>query len=460
LPYKFVNSANSKTIPIIPVEAANFSVWLKKQPAALTRWVESSGFKAKPGEVSLVAGAKGELASILLGVEDPHGIWSCAGLPGRLPPGRYRIDARLNRDGATAAALGWALGGYIFDRYKSNKSGNAVPELVWPKNCDRGAVTRTADATILVRDLINTPAEDMGPAELASATRRLGRAHKARVSVITGDALLKANYPTIHAVGRAAAQAPRLIDLTWGKRNAPKVTLVGKGVCFDTGGLDLKQPSGMLRMKKDMGGAAHVLGLAHMIMDAGLNIRLRVLIPAVENSVAGNAYRPADVIRTRKGITVEIGNTDAEGRLVMCDALAEADRENPALLANFATLTGAARVAVGTDLSAIFCNDDALASDISDAGAATDDPVWRLPLWQPYRRLLDSQVADINNVSSGGVAGAITAALYLEEFVSKSTPWAHFDIMGWNPAARAGRPVGGEAMGMRALFSVINKRFG
>lgn len=460
MPYKFVNTANSKTIPIIPIETEVFAAWLKNQPAALVRWVESSGFKATPGEVSLVAGSNGELASILLGVEDHQGMWSYAGLPATLPPGRYRIDARLERKGATDAALGWALGGYKFDRYKSNNVKEAVPQLVWPKNCDRSAVTRTADATALVRDLINTPAEDMGPADLATATRRLARAHQARVSVITGDALLKNNYPTIHAVGRAAARAPRLIDLTWGKRNAPRVTLVGKGVCFDTGGLDLKQASGMLRMKKDMGGAAHVLGLAHMIMDAGLSVRLRVLIAAVENAVSGNAYRPADVIRTRKGITVEVGNTDAEGRLVMCDALAEADREKPALLANFATLTGAARVAVGTELSAIFCNDDTLASDIADAGAETDDPVWRLPLWQPYRRLLDSQVADINNVSSGGVAGAITAALYLEEFVGKTTPWAHFDIMGWNPSARAGRPVGGEAMGMRALFSVINKRFG
>jgi leucyl aminopeptidase len=320
-------------------------------------------------------------------------------------------------------------------------------------------VKRTADATALVRDLINIPPEDMGPPELASAARKLAKKHNARINVVTGNALLKQNYPTIHAVGRAASKAPRLIDMTWGRKDAPKVTLVGKGVCFDTGGLDLKSAAGMLRMKKDMGGSANVLGLAHMIMDAKLDVRLRVLIGAVENSVAGNAYRPSDVIRTRKGITVEVGNTDAEGRLVMCDALAEADRENPALIADFATLTGAARVAVGTQIAAMFCNDDSLADDLYKAGEEGGDPNWRLPLFSAYRRLLKSDVADINNVSEGGFAGAITAALFLKEFVSKKTPWVHFDIMAWNAVARPGRPVGGEAMGMRALYDVIEKRF-
>ena len=260
-------------------------------------------------------------------------------------------------------------------------------------------------------------------------------------------------------VGRAAEKAPRLIVMTWGRPNAPKVTLVGKGVCFDTGGLDLKSAAGMLRMKKDMGGAAHVLGLAHMIMDANLNVRLRVLIGAVENSVSGNAYRPSDVIRTRKGITVEVGNTDAEGRLVMCDAIAEADQENPALIADFSTLTGAARVAVGTDISAMFCNDDSIAKDIYEAGEDLEDPIWRLPLYSNYRHLLNSKVADINNVSEGGFAGAITAELFLEEFVSKNTKWVHFDIMAWNRTARPGRPVGGEAMGMRAIYQVLEDRF-
>lgn len=458
--YRFLSTADARTIPIIPIETAVFAAWLKKQPAAIKRWVESAGFTAQAGEVSLVAGKDGALSSVLLGVEDHQGLWAYAALPESLPEGRYRIDAVLEKEGATNAAIGWALGCYRFERYKSKKKAAKWPDLVWPRNCDKGAVRRTADAIGLVRDLINTPAEDMGPAELATAARRLARTHKARARVVVGDALLKQNYPAIHAVGRASVNAPRLIDLTWGRRDAPKVTLVGKGVCFDTGGLDLKAAPGMLRMKKDMGGAAHVLGLAHMIMDAGLDVRLRVMIGAVENSVAGNAYRPADVIKTRKGITVEVGNTDAEGRLVMCDALAEADDENPALIADFATLTGAARVAVGTELSALFCNDDTLANDLSRAGEKVGDPVWRLPLWRPYRRLLDSKVADINNVSEGGMGGAITAALYLEEFVSRSTPWAHFDIMGWNTGARPGRPVGGEAMGMRALYVAIEQRFG
>lgn len=458
--YRFLNAANAQTIPIVPIETAVFSAWLKKQPAPLHRWVVSTGFTAKPGSVSLVAGKNGALSAVLLGVDDHQGLWSYASLPSMVPDGRYRIDAVLEKEGATKAAIGWALGCYRFDRYKSSVGRLKWPALVWPRNCDRASVKRTADATGLVRDLINTPAEHMGPAELATASRRLARTYKARIRVVVGDALLKQNYPTIHAVGRASARAPRLIDLTWGRRDAPKVTLVGKGVCFDTGGLDLKSASGMLRMKKDMGGAANVLGLAHMIMDAGLNVRLRVLIGAVENSVSGNAYRPADVIKTRKGITVEVGNTDAEGRLVMCDALAEADRENPELLANYSTLTGAARVAVGSEIAALFCNDNTLAGELSRAGEKVGDPVWRLPLWQPYRRLLDSKVADINNVSEGGVAGAITAALYLEEFVSRATSWAHFDIMGWNASQRPGRPVGGEAMGMRAMYEVIENRFG
>jgi leucyl aminopeptidase len=457
--YRFVASADRRTIPIIPIETAVFAAWLKTQDATMKRWVKSAGFDAAVGSISLVAGKDGSLARVLVGVDDHQGLWAYADLPSKLPEGRYAIDARMDKAGATAAALGWALGCYRFTQYKSKPVASEIPSLVWPKNCDRGAVKRTADATALVRDLINIPPEDMGPPELASAARKLAKKHNARINVVTGNALLKNNYPTIHAVGRAASKAPRLIDMTWGRKDAPKVTLVGKGVCFDTGGLDLKSAAGMLRMKKDMGGSANVLGLAHMIMDAKLDVRLRVLIGAVENSVSGNAYRPSDVIRTRKGITVEVGNTDAEGRLVMCDALAEADREDPALIADFATLTGAARVAVGTQIAAMFCNDDSLADDLYKAGEEGGDPNWRLPLFSAYRRLLKSDVADINNVSEGGFAGAITAALFLKEFVSQKTPWVHFDIMAWNAVARPGRPVGGEAMGMRALYDVIEKRF-
>jgi leucyl aminopeptidase len=331
---------------------------------------------------------------------------------------------------------------------------------VWPDAADRAAVQRTAEAIYLVRDLINLPANDLGPAELADAAEKLARRHKAKCRVIVGDELIEAGYPAIHAVGRASVRAPRLIDLTWGRKSHSKVTIVGKGVCFDSGGLDIKPSSGMLLMKKDMGGAAHALGLAHMIMAAGLPVRLRVLVPAVENMVSGDAFRPLDVLRTRKGLTVEVGNTDAEGRLILCDALAEACREKPALLVDFSTLTGAARVALGPDIPAMFSNDDALADDLAAAGRAVSDPVWRLPLHQPYRKGLDSKVADIGNVASGGFAGAIVAGLFLEAFVEPGIPWAHFDLSAWNFSARPGRPEGGEALALRAVHAVIARRFG
>jgi leucyl aminopeptidase len=455
----FRAKALGTTIPVTPIEHAVFDSWLKKEPASIQGWVKSSGFSAKPGEISLLAGTDGKLSRVLFGVKDHDGFWDYASLPTALPAGSYRIDARMSVAGATAAAAGWALGGYRFERYKSTKA-RKLPTLVWPARADKARANAMAESISMVRDLINTPAEDMGPSELAAAARALGRSHKADVKVITGDALLKQNYPTIHAVGRASDDAPRLIDLTWGRKSDPKVTLVGKGVCFDTGGLDLKPAAGMLRMKKDMGGGAHALGLAHLIMALKLRVRLRVLVPAVENNVAGNAFRPLDVITTRKGITVEIGNTDAEGRLVLCDALVEADSENPDLILDFATLTGAARVALGTDLPALFCNNDKLAADLAKAGDAVEDPMWRLPLWRPYRQLLESKVADINNVSEGGFGGAITAALYLQEFVKDTTPWAHFDMMAWNVAGKPGRPAGGEAQALRAVFEMLEKRYG
>ena len=454
----FKNKRDSKTIPVTPVETEVFEAWLKKEPAEINNWVQSSGFSARPGEISLVSGATGILGRVLLGVDNHAGIWDYAGLPAALPAGSYRIDARMGSNGATAAATGWALGCYRFEKYKSVKSSKPAT-LVWPANADRSRVKAMQSAVTLVRDLINTPAEDMGPSELATEARKLGRKFKAVVSVVIGESLLRKNFPTIHAVGRASDDPPRLIDLRWGRRSDPKVTIVGKGVCFDTGGLDIKPAPGMLRMKKDMGGGAHALALASLIMELKLKVRLRVLVPAVENNIAGNSYRPLDVIKTRKGITVEVGNTDAEGRLVMCDALAAADSENPEMIIDFATLTGAARVALGTDLPALFANQDALAADLEKAGTNVDDPVWRLPLWRPYRKLLQSKIADINNVSEGGFGGAITAALYLQEFVSATTPWAHLDIMAWNTTARAGRPVGGEAQSLRAVFEMLERRY-
>ena len=449
--------AGTAATPITPLAAGELDGWLEKQPASVKAWIRSTAFTAEPGSSCLIPGADGSLERVLAGLDAEVGPWAGAGLPAALPPGAYKIDPPLAPPRATQLALGWALGSYAFSRYRKDTPRFAT--LVWPKGADRAAVGRAAAATRLVRDLINTPAGDMGPAELAAAARSLARAHKARVSVTVGEQLLKKDYPAIHAVGRASARAPRLIDLRWGAKG-PRITLVGKGVCFDSGGLDLKPSGAMLLMKKDMGGAAHALGLAQMIMAAGLPLRLRVLIPAVENSVSGDAFRPLDVLPTRKGLTVEVGNTDAEGRLVLCDALAEADREKPDLVVDFATLTGAARTALGTDLPALFSNDDALAEDLLACGGAEHDPMWRLPLHRPYRQLLDSKVADLNNVSEGPYAGAITAALFLAEFVRPDTPWAHLDLMAWNRTARPGRPVGGEAMGLRAAYALIERRVG
>ena len=446
-----------ESIPITPFAPKALKPWLKSQPPAMQRWVETTGFEAKPGTHCLVPGDGGGLACVLLGLDGTDDLWPYGALPVALPPGRYRIDAQLTPEAAARASLGWALGGYVFDRYKKSK--RRLATLVWPKQADRAAVARAAEAVFLIRDLVNTPAEDMGPPHLAQAARDIARKHGAKVTVIAGDALLKRNYPTIHTVGRASTRAPRLIDLRWGAKG-PKVTIVGKGVCFDSGGLDLKPAGAMKLMKKDMGGAAHALALAQMVMAAGLPLRLRLMVPAVDNSVAGNAFRPLDVIKTRKGLTVEVGNTDAEGRLVLCDALAEADRERPDLIIDFATLTGAARVALGPELPAVFGNHDPTVDALLRYADEERDPLWRLPLHSPYRSMLDSKVADINNVSEGGFAGAITAALFLKEFVSETTPWVHLDLMAWNPGARPGRPAGGEAMGLRAAFALVRGLLG
>jgi leucyl aminopeptidase len=446
--------AAGKAIPITPLAAQQLKGWLKAQRASVRKWVEGVGFDAKPGSHALVPGSDGAPGRVLVGVEGRPDIWSYGGLPKALPRDTYRIDGKLAPAAATCAALGWALGGYAFARYKKQP---AVARLVWPEGADRGAVERTATAAFLVRDLVNTPADDMGPKELAAAAEEVARAHGAKLKVTVGDELRKANYPMVHAVGRASARAPRLVDLRWGGRG-PRITLVGKGVCFDSGGLDLKSAQGMLLMKKDMGGGAHVLALAQMIMAADLPVRLRVLIPAVENSVAGNAFHPLDVIRSRKGLTVEIGNTDAEGRLILCDALAEACTEEPDLIVDCATLTGAARVALGPELPVLFSNHDGTAEALLRYGVEEDDPLWRLPLHRPYRRMLDSKVADINNVSESSYAGAITAALFLAEFVDPAIPWVHIDMMAWNASARPGRPEGGEAQGLRALYALIAQK--
>lgn len=458
MPHNLISRASAKCVPITVIAADAYDEWLATAAEPLRNWLASLGYAGDPGKPALLPATGGALAGVLFVLPASTNLWTWSSLAAALPPGCYRIAGRLGAAVAADAALGWALAAYEYSRYR--KPRRSVPDLVWPSGADRAAVTGAIEATCLVRDLVTTPAEDMGPSHLAAAARTLGRRHKATVRVTTGDQLLKQNYPAIHIVGRACDDPPRLIDMSWGNARHPKVTLVGKGVCFDTGGLDLKGAANMLTMKKDMGGAAHVLGLASMIMAANLPVRLRVLIPAVENAVAGNAFHPMDVLTMRNGMTVEVGNTDAEGRLVLADCLVRACEEAPDLVVDYATLTGAARVALGPELPAVFTDDDALAASLTEIGGEIADPVWRLPLHGDYRRMLESAVADISNTGSGGLAGAITAALFLSEFVAADTPWVHIDVMAWNSRSRPGRPEGGEAMGMRTVYAAIVQRFG
>lgn len=388
--------------------------------------------------------------------EDKHDPFLPAKLASSLPEGTYAFKEPVKN--GQLLATGWLMEAYSFDQYTSGPARAA--RLMALSGVDAEAVRSAARAVILTRDLINTPANDMGPNALESAVRSLAKSHKADVTSIVGEQLLKRNFPMIHAVGRASDISPRLVDMQWGPKNAPKVTLVGKGVCFDTGGLNIKPGNSMALMKKDMGGAANVLGLASMIMDAKLRIRLRVLIPAVENSISAGAFRPGDILQSRKGLTVEIGNTDAEGRLVLGDALHLADEEKPDLLIDMATLTGAARVAVGPDLAPFYTDDEDLAAAISASATRTNDPAWRMPFWQPYDNWLSSSVADVNHIASGGFAGSITAGLFLKRFVEHAKSYVHLDIYGWTPKAKPGRPVGGEACAIRALFDVIQRRYG
>ena len=445
-------------IPLHPVIEGEFETWFARQDETLRRWLAATGFKAKPGGFSLVSGADGRLRAVVVGIGTADDLWALGGLPAALPEGDYALAAPLEARQLERLTLGWALGAYRFTRYKNPQ--RALARLALDPACNGQRVSDQTEAVSLVRDLVNTPAADMMPEHLAEAILALGGEFGASVEQIVGDDLLAQNYPVIHAVGRASVHPPRLLDLRWGDAAHPKVTLIGKGVCFDSGGLDLK-PSGAMRlMKKDMGGAATALGLARLVMGAGLPVRLRVLVAAVDNAVSGNAFRPGDVLRSRQGTTIEIHNTDAEGRLILCDALAEAGRERPAAMIDFATLTGAARVALGTELPALFCDDHALATGLLAAAEREQDPCWRLPLHQPYREMLDSKIADLANATESSYAGAITAALFLNEFVPAGIPWAHFDLMAWNPKTQPGRPEGGEAMALRAVFACLEQRYG
>lgn len=446
--------------PLWLVPATGIEAWRAGLDPAARAWVLDNGFRAEAGKLLLLPATDGRVGAGVLGlgaIQSGAGFdpWLTAGLPERLPNGRWRA-MELGSPDATSLTLGWALGRYRFLRYRSaNQDLGGQAELVAPTGVDLEDVRRVAEADALARDLINTPAADMGPEQLAQAAQALADRMGGHCSHVIGEQLLTARLPMIHAVGRAGPQLPRLIDLAWGDPTHPRVTLVGKGVCFDTGGLDMKPSSAMALMKKDMGGAACALGLASMVMDAALPLRLRVLLPAVENSIAGNAFRPGDVLGSRKGLSVEINNTDAEGRLVLADALALADEEGPDLIIDLATLTGAARVALGPDLPALFCDDDRLAGLAEQHGRHSHDPLWRLPLWQPYADDLASKVADLNNVTQNGFAGAIMGGLFLRRFVAATTPWMHIDLYAWNPKDRPGRPVGGAAQAIRGLYRLL-----
>lgn len=454
------------SIPLHLVYEDEFAAWHTTQDEFTRNWVSVNSFQGERAKLVLIPHSGGALAAVALGLgkrsgHDEFSFWHAAGLSDRLPDGDYHLvqDQVRGWDGAAANhfAFGWAYGQYRFQRYRQAPA-RAV-HLRLPEGADPAEVQRLSQATTLTRDLVNTPANDMSAEALAAAALELAQRHHARHRVIVGDALLTERFPTVHAVGRASAVAPRLIDIEWGDATHPKVTLVGKGVCFDSGGLDIKSSAGMLLMKKDMGGAAAVLGLGHLIMDACLPVRLRLIIPAVENAISANAFRPGDVLTTRKGLTVEVGNTDAEGRLILCDALALADEEQPDLLIDMATLTGAARVGLGPELPALFGNDAAVVTSLAQMAHAESDPLWPMPLWQGYDDELSSKVADLNNVSSSSFAGAITAALFLRRFVSHARHWLHLDLYAWNGKDRPGRPVGAEPQCIRALYAFLKARY-
>ncbi|MBS0296588.1 MAG: leucyl aminopeptidase family protein [Proteobacteria bacterium] len=446
----------------IPIRALSEADFDNLGDARLQALAATHRFKAKRGEALLVTGDDGALAEVLFGLgkgqPDPM---SLRGLPGKLPAGDYVLKGDLD---PRLSALAWAMGSYGFDRYKPRED-KPRPRLVAPEGCDLEAVTAIAHACALARDMVNTPASDMGPLQIETVAREIASQYGATISVVTGDDLLEQGYPAVHAVGRAAAshRAPRIVEIGWNldKTDLPLVALVGKGVVFDSGGLDIKPASGMRQMKKDMGGAAHALALGRMVMQARLPVRLVVLTPVVENAISGDAFRPGDVLSTRKGLTIEVGNTDAEGRVILSDALARASEHNPDLTIDFATLTGAARVALGPELPPFYTDDETLAADLAKAAKAEIDPIWRMPLWPGYRDAVDSDIADVRNDSAEWAqAGSVTAALFLQRFAPETGSWVHFDIFAWNPRARPGWPAGGEAQAIRGVFAMLKKRYG
>jgi leucyl aminopeptidase len=455
---------SSISVPLWLLYEDEIESWRAGQAPLVRQWLIEQNFKGEKHRALLLPDAGGALAAAVGGLGKRQGelsLWHAAGLAERLPARRFRLMQEFSGAEATQLSLGFAYAGYRFDRYRQSKSEAAGLDM--PGNADANYVMRAAESLRMARDWINTPAADFGPADLAAAARQLALKHQADFKEWVGDELLAANFPAIHAVGRASSSAPRLIELRWspqGGETYPCVTLVGKGVCFDSGGLDIKPSAGMALMKKDMGGAAVALALAHLVMSAKLKARVRVLVPAVENAISGNAYRPGDVLRTRKGLTVEVGNTDAEGRLVLCDALALADAEHPDLIIDFATLTGAARVALGPELPALFGSDERIVQALAQIAATEHDPLWPMPLWAGYEDELASKIADLNNVASSGLAGAIFGALFLKRFITESPRWLHIDLYAWNSKDRPGRGVGAEAQAVRATYRYLVQRYG
>jgi leucyl aminopeptidase len=448
---------DGEAVPIHVLRTEEWRRWSERHSETLRRLAAAHDFQAQNGRILVVPATDGAIERVLLGVGDRANAMTIGALAQNLPAGHYKLAFCPREFAPTTMAIAWGLGAYAFDRYKKRK--RPAPRLVWPESADRAEVERIVRASWLARDLVNTPTSDMGPEALHAAAESVARDHAAKFEAIVGDALLAQNYPLIHAVGRASNQAPRLLHLSWGEADAPRVALVGKGVCFDTGGLDIKPSAGMRLMKKDMGGAAHALALAQIVMDAKLPVKLDVFLPAVENAISGDAFRPGDVIKSRQGLTVEIDNTDAEGRLILADALTRACEDSPSLLLDFATLTGAARTALGPDIPPFYANDETLAGDLAQASAETCDPIWRMPLWDAYESDMDSPIADLKNTGDGAFAGSIYAALFLRRFVD-APAWAHFDIFAWSPKEKPARPQGGDAQALRATWAVLKRRFG
>jgi leucyl aminopeptidase len=444
-------------VPIHVLRTGEWRHWIERHSDTLRRLASAYDFQAQNGRILVVPATDGTIERVLFGVGDKANAMMIGALAQHLPAGDYKFAFCPREFTGTQVAIAWGLGAYAFDRYKKRK--RPAPRLVLPDGADRAEAERIVRAAWLARDLVNTPTSDMGPEALHAAAEGVARDYGARFKAITGDDLLKQNYPLIHAVGRASQQAPRLLHLSWGDADAPRVTLVGKGVCFDTGGLDIKPSAGMRLMKKDMGGAAHALALGQIVMDAQLPVKLDVFLPVVENAISGDAFRPGDIIKSRQGLTVEIDNTDAEGRLILADALTRACEDKPALLLDFATLTGAARTALGPDIPPFYANDEALAVELANASTETSDPIWRMPLWDAYEAEMDSPIADLKNTGDGAFAGSIYAALFLRRFVD-APAWAHFDIFAWAPKEKPARPQGGDAQALRATWAVIKSRFG